>query len=687
MSNVTAQEEEPSIAGSGQTGQDGVVNYSADYFRRYQVYTALDMVNRVPGFTLDDGGDKRGFGGAAGNILINDRRPSTKQDAPSAILGRVSAEQVLRIELIRVRVRDIDLQGHTEVINVILREDAPATVRWEAYVRHNFESGSTPSLSMSLADRWKEIEYNVAFDITNSRFGDPGTIRYYAADGVLTEVRTDEDLGKGPTANLYLNTGTWVGQNFVQFNSRLNLEERDILQEAYRVPQAPGTDPRQEIIETFRRNKRLELGVDGERVLNSDLLGKAIVLYSLLDQNPSSSQRDLDASGQQTRFQLEDEDAKATEFIGRLEFDWAGLENHAVQLNMERALNTLDNAQVFTDDTGSGPVVIEIPGANTRVEEIRWNLQAQDTWSLGDFDLDYGLDWERSTISQSGDSNQERNFTFLKPRAILTWSPVQGQQTRVRFEREISQLNFEDFVSATVFEDDDVALGNPDLHPDSTWIAELSHERRFGDVGVVRLTGFHHWITDVLDLLPLTPTFEAPGNIGDGRRWGVILETTLPLDALAFSNAQLEFNVRWQDSTVVDPVTGLDRRLSGAGGFRGDVVFRDENRYAFEINFRQDIESQKLSWGWGLAERDRRVLYKANELDIFNEGYNLTAFVETTRWFGLKISLEGQNLLNTTVTRDRTIYELERDLTPIKRRELRDGINGQRVFFRVSGTF
>ena len=49
---------------------------------------------RVPGFTLDDGGDKRGFGGAAGNVLINDRRPSTKQDSPSAILNRISAEQV-----------------------------------------------------------------------------------------------------------------------------------------------------------------------------------------------------------------------------------------------------------------------------------------------------------------------------------------------------------------------------------------------------------------------------------------------------------------------------------------------------------------------------------------------------------------------------------------------------------------
>ena len=74
----------------------------------------------MPGFTVDDGGDKRGFGGAAGNVLINDRRPSTKQDAPSAILGRIPAELVDHIELVRVRIRDINLYGRTEVVNVVL---------------------------------------------------------------------------------------------------------------------------------------------------------------------------------------------------------------------------------------------------------------------------------------------------------------------------------------------------------------------------------------------------------------------------------------------------------------------------------------------------------------------------------------------------------------------------------------
>lgn len=682
--NVFAQVDETSVTNN--SAQD-IVNYTSDFFSRYQVNTALEMVRRVPGFTPDDGGNLRGFGTAVGNILINDRRPSTKQDSPSAILGRISADLVERIELIRIKVRDIDLQGHIQVVNVILNENAPATIRWEVQVRETVGTGTSPGGSISLSDRWGTMEYNVGADFRWAKFGDPATIERFDGDGVLTEIRTNVDNADGPTANGYFNSSSWVGKIFLTFNSRIGLENRDILFTLDRISQIPGEEPRQELITTIRRNKRLELGFDAERSLNENLLGKAIILYSLLDGDPLVSQRDLDAVGGQTRFQLEDEKFSNSEFIARLETDWSGFLGHAIQTDIERAENILDNSQIFTDDTGAGPVVINVPGGNTRVEEVRWNIQIQDSWSLGQFDFDTGLGWESSTISQTGDSILERTFSFIKPRAIITHSVSQGSQTRLRAEREVAQLNFNDFVSATVFEDDDVALGNPDLHPDSTWVAELSHERRFGEVGVIKITGFHHWIKDVLDLLPLGPTVEAPGNIGDGKRWGVILETTFPLDNLGIADAQLSFNARWQDSTVVDPVTRIDRRLSGEGGFRGDVGFLNENRYAIDIDFRQDIEAARISWGLGIAERDERVRYKANELDIFNEGYDMSAFIETSRWFGIKLTLEGSNLLDHLVERDRTIYVGERSLTPVQRRELRRGFTGQRIFLRATGSF
>ena len=46
-------------------------SYSPDYFAQFQPITARDMLSRIPGFTLQGGGNNdRGFGQANLNILI-----------------------------------------------------------------------------------------------------------------------------------------------------------------------------------------------------------------------------------------------------------------------------------------------------------------------------------------------------------------------------------------------------------------------------------------------------------------------------------------------------------------------------------------------------------------------------------------------------------------------------------------
>jgi outer membrane receptor protein involved in Fe transport len=274
----------------------------------------------------------------------------------------------------------------------------------------------------------------------------------------------------------------------------------------------------------------------------------------------------------------------------------------------------------------------------------------------------------------------------------LTYSPNQGVQTQLRLAREISQLDFNDFVSATVFEDDDIALGNPNLQPETTWVAELSHERRFGELGVIKLTAFHHWISNVLDLLPITSMFEAPGNIGDGRRWGAELGSTIPLEKVGLSGARLDVSARWQDSSVVDPVTGEDRVLSGGKGFSGfsrtsNNAFHDDNEFALIFDFRQDFEQARVAWGWIIRARSERTLFNVNELDVYDEGFESDAFIETTRWLGMKIRIIGENLTNADQLRNRTVFLGERDLSLIDFRELEKDRDGIRVILQMSGSF
>src|SRR5687768_18399817 len=67
-------------------------SYDAAFFAQYAPRTALDIARRVPGFTLDLGNtDTRGFAGAAGNVVINGARPSSKAETLETTLARIPA--------------------------------------------------------------------------------------------------------------------------------------------------------------------------------------------------------------------------------------------------------------------------------------------------------------------------------------------------------------------------------------------------------------------------------------------------------------------------------------------------------------------------------------------------------------------------------------------------------------------
>ncbi len=670
---------------------DQVVAYPADFFARYKPNTALDMVKQLPGFQLDDGTSDRGFISAVGNILINGDYPSAKQDSPSAILARMPANQVARIELIRGQARGTDLQGQSVVADIIMLQDKKAAVRWETYLQHSNTGPLKPMAGISLSSRLKQTEYLVGIHVEREANGERGTEQVFEGNGSLIEDRFDDEEQTGlRQLDLFLTTTTPLGETLLQFNSKVSFKHGPEERISIRVPQATGL-PNEVFFDDRQDIPTFELGLSAERDLTDALSAKAILLYTHEDAELRNSQRDTDSAGVQTLLRIADQDTVTQEGIARLELGWTGIERHNFQFNMEAAYNSVDGSLIQTVDTGGGPVIVDVPGANALVEEIRGDFVFKDTWSLGRFELDYGLGAEVSTISQSGDTDQERDFFFLKPRAVLTYSPTDHRQTRFVLAREVAQLNFDDFISATVFEDDDLALGNPNLKPDTTWVSEFSHERRFGSLGVIKVTAFHHWISDVLDLLPLSADFEAPGNIGDGRRWGLIFESTVPLEWLGLTGARLDIKGRWQDSTVEDPVTGEQRVLSATQvGFRGPptVRFRDNgSEYVLDIAFRQDFESARIAWGWDIGEQAERPRFKVDELDVYNEQLELNAFIESTRWFGIKIRLDGNNLLDYTETRNRTIYAGDRGVTPVTSQIIRERTPGRRIKLTLSGNF
>jgi hypothetical protein len=78
------------------------------------------MLQRVPGFAIQQAVQERGLGQATGNVLLNGQRISNKSDDVVTQLGRVPAGNVVRIEIADAATLDIPgLSG--QVANIIVR--------------------------------------------------------------------------------------------------------------------------------------------------------------------------------------------------------------------------------------------------------------------------------------------------------------------------------------------------------------------------------------------------------------------------------------------------------------------------------------------------------------------------------------------------------------------------------------
>jgi len=671
----------PTFLAAGQPGvsesrsnKEDIVVYPATFFSGYQPISAGDMVAQVPGFQLSDGDGSRGFAGTGGNVLVNGERPSSKQDPVSSILARIPASQVQRIELIRGNTGRFDAGRQAILVNVVIDTSRRAWT-WSTTLEQDLDSGGpTPSGRLALVDRVGNTRWGAGISASSGFFGNAMTERLLVA-GMDVEGRDESERTRSRSLQLNANSASTFDRATFRLNSEIVYRESDFFERSLRVP---STNPES----GFNLNQRsqdneleVEIGGDLEWQPAPRWTARLIALHNSEIVDDENREILIVAPLPPALQRQSIRDTSQRESIGRLELDWTATDTHLVGLNFEAALNSLDNALVLQVGTGGELVPVDVPGANNRVEELRGNLEILDTWQLGSFSIESAMGAEFSRISQSGGGAPDREFFFLKPSLTIVHAPQERVLNRFRLGRDIAQLSFGDFISSANFFDNDVDRGNPGLEPQQTWAAEISSERRFGDLGVAKLTVFHNWVSDVQDRLPVDDRFEVPGNIGDGRRWGASAEGTIALAAIGMEQARLDLEARWEDSAVTDPVTGKSRRFSG------------QRFFALEGKLRQDLMA--AGWAWGIESdyQDRATGYELDEVDISERGIDVEAFVETTRYFGVKMQLTAQNLLDRQFLRDRSVFAGPRDSSPVDFREIRDLRRGRSVLLTISGSF
>jgi outer membrane receptor for ferrienterochelin and colicin len=652
-----AQEAAPMASASATETASGVIVYQPDFFAQARPNTALEMVQRVPGFGIVDGDGSRGFEGAVGNVLINGARPASKTDTGSSVLSRTPASQVERIELVRGGAPGIDMQGFPLVVNVILKSQATIqhVVNANAFF---FEGGGEDLYGGSYQVTARDGDTNWSLTLSDGvsmsdSFG-PGTVTRTNGAGVITRAETVDGYAKGGGQSA---RATWAGPfagGKIDLTGRYGVN--DWFQESV-----------QESATALRTNRNVndgdggEVGAVYERPLSPALKfeGRLIHQFSSSEGAASGDARLAGVDQPQQVFSYAN-DASETIIRGQLRH-----ENGAVttEVGAEAAYNALDTRQAFT----VGGVPVPLPSDQVKVEETRMEAFARSTWRMTEtLTLETGLRLESSTISQSGDSDAEKDLFYAKPRAQLTWTPGQGNQLRFRVERDVGQLDFGDFAASADLQADQVFGGNADLEPDQRWIFEAAYERRFWGDGVVSLTLRHDEISDVIDRIPLVGGFSAVGNIGDGTYDSARLSLTLPTDRLGISGGRLRTSGTWQESSVTDPTTGRQREISGIRPFDANIAFT------------QDIQSIKTQWGFEWLRGFDEALYDPDSrTDVRLRNYRIL-FVEWKPTTDL--SIRGQVNIWDDFTVSRTQYA-NRTTQAIDYVEVRDV--DPRTFFQV----
>lgn len=669
--------EAPATVATAATSADaaaGKVVYDPPFFAQFTPTTALDMVRRVPGFTIDQGADRRGFAGSAGNVLIDGARPSAKSQSLEDILSRIPAAQVAHIELIRAAANS-EASGQSVVVNVVRNAAAKgASGTYDLDLQRTEDERIEVRGSGSYTGHIGAAEYTLGAGryIEDRPLVGDRTIR----DGNLSLIGSRQDYTprtyREVTPNASFTTPLWGGTLNLNASAKRWNFQTSLESLGYLYPSPALADDFTLAINERERSR--ELGGDYEHKFGSWTL-KAVGLNTIKWYSDDESTTIRDGNFVTTDVLTQLTRNKTQESIGRGSAAWTISEKNRIEFGGEAAFNSLQTNLRLSDNG----VPIILPSANVTVEEKRAEGFATWTWKpLTRWTTETGVTVETSTITQSGDTNLSRTLVYWKPSFQVSRQVGTRDQARIKIFRDVSQLNFSDFASRATLADNSVAAGNPDLRPQALWRLEGVFDKRFGENGALSLTLAHEWVEDATDLVPIFDPmsgqfFDAPGNIGKGRNYNIGLKGTLPLGFL-LKGAQVEFSTNYVHSEVTDPTTKMLRPVTS----NADIYST--------VNFRQDLTAHKLAWGFDFEKASERRFFRVAERETYEEGPFLTLFAESTYWKGAKVRLAVNNVLDPEFRRQRVFYRPNR-AGARSGEEIRERHFGRFVGIEVSGNF
>jgi outer membrane receptor for ferrienterochelin and colicins len=615
---------------------EGAKTYTAQDFARFSPKTALDMLRQVPGFTIEEqDAERRGLGQATANVLINGQRFSGKSNDVVTELSRIAAGNVTRIDIVDGATLDVPgLSG--QVANIITASTGMSgSFAWRPQIRARRTEARLTNGEVSISGKAGGMDYTLSVANDSFRNGNAGPEIVFTPDRTIID-RRDEVLyvyGEQPRISGSLSRET-AGGSIFNLNAAAGLFHQDIDEISLRS--GPGQPDRDRRLHEQEREWNYELGGDYEFGLGDGrlkLIGLRRFEHSPYEQELLIDFAD-DRPRQGDRFEQVADEA---ETIARGEYRWKGGAADW-QASAEGALNILDIAnQLSTLNAAGDWVPVPLPNSVATVEEKR----VETALSYGrplrpSLTLQTSVGGEYSVLSQSGEAGLTR--TFIRPKGFvsLAWKASPLLDLSAKLEREVGQLNFFDFVASANVSGGTTNAGNVNLVPQQSWNLDLEATRNLGAWGTATARVYGRRITDIVDIIPIGETGQAPGNLDSATLYGFHWTSTFNFDPIGWKGAKIDLDLQFQKTRLEDPLTGFFRSIN------------EDTYRRVVINFRHDVPNSDWAYGWGIDHFAQTPGYRLDQrFQFFNTPGNVGIFVEHKDVAGLTVRGTFDNILGT----------------------------------------
>jgi outer membrane receptor for ferrienterochelin and colicins len=554
---------------------------------RYGDTSLADVLKRLPGVTVSGEIRMRGLGGGYTQILVNG-----DPVVPGFSVDSISPELVERVELLRAPTVEYATQAIAGTINIVLRKAGAKRQREVKLGAVGDRAGTTPELSLQLADRLAGFSYSVAGVAKQDKVLEPGGTEQLTGagpDGAVDlrresryryQVR-NRSLSLAPRLQWTLdNADTVTSQSLVELGdskrhgsalettllgspsdypansfaaaNRVETVRSDI---AWTHSGAGGgrLDAKLGVIHNRRKIHYVFLGVAADAARN---LGRTVDSEARDDQLTSSGKYALPF------------------FTGHSLV--AGWDGSTVRRSEYRLQHDLVGAGAARDELDEH--------YDARVKRLAFFVQ--DEWDITPrWQMYLGLRWEGLYTDSLS------NVVLPVHNRSGVWSPVlqtlwklpgsEKDQVRLGLARSYKAPTTPSLIPRRYTANNDNGptnpdrQGNPQLRPELAWGLDAAFEHYFAKSGMLSVSAFARRIKDVtVERLYLENGvwIASPVNDGDASVRGIELAATLPLAALAAQAppVDVKFNLSRNWSTL-DSVPGPNNRLGGQTPFSANV--------------------------------------------------------------------------------------------------------------------